>query len=75
MPIPEYAANCSPQERISIICRGTCNNYRYARLQLRPVGFGFPVVDTFAKPNLFAGYDAICLMCGYRATDNYNWLR
>ena len=66
--LPQYAKSIDPAFLIKIWCRN-CNKSRWARLN-RP----FPGKTALHNAQL-GEYEAICLKCGYRATDNYNWSR
>lgn len=66
--LPQYAKSIDPAYLIKIWCRD-CNNSRWARLN-KP----FPGKTTLNEAS-FGEYEARCLICDYRATDNYNWSR
>jgi hypothetical protein len=69
--VPKYAAHVPPSELVKILCRsGRCpkGQSTYARLQRAP----YDAPDPNEK---FAGHQAVCLRCGYVASDNYNWTR
>jgi len=66
--LPQYAKSADPVFLIKILCRD-CNRSRWAQLN-KP----FPG-KTALRNAQFGEYEARCLKCGYRATDNYNWSR
>lgn len=66
--LPDYAKPTSDKYLIKILCR-RCNRTRWARLNAP-----YPGKSALRKAE-FGKYEATCLKCGYRATDNYNWFR
>jgi len=63
--LPGYAEHLPRQRLVKILCRGTCGKTRYAEVSRTPWKREGGAVDR----DLFA----TCLVCGYRARDNYNW--
>jgi hypothetical protein len=66
--LPSYASGADRSRLISITCRD-CSKVRWAVLS-KP----FPGVERLKAAGM-REYRAICLKCGYSATDNYNWTR
>lgn len=67
-PLPAYAARADRSKAVSILCR-ECRKIRWAVLT-KP----YPGPEALKAAAMF-DYRAICLKCGYRASDNYNWSR
>jgi len=66
--LPAYASGTDRSKVISILCRD-CSKVRWAALN-KP----FPGVEKLKAAGM-REYQAICLKCGYSASDNYNWSR
>jgi len=67
--LPRYARSTPQEYLVRILCRGKCRVTRWARLNA-------PYPGKSALRNAPIGkYRATCLVCGYEATDNYNWFR
>ncbi|RMR37942.1 hypothetical protein ALP36_02002 [Pseudomonas syringae pv. coriandricola] len=66
--LPAYASDTDRSKVINIVCRDCCK-VRWAILN-KP----FPGFERLKTAGM-AEYRAICLKCGYSATDNYNWSR
>ena len=64
--IPKYARSAPRQKVVQIICRGQCGRTRYAEVSRYP---WTPDGSSWNR-ELYA----TCLMCGYKAHDNYNWI-
>lgn len=67
--LPEYAASADRSKLVKILCKGTCRCERFAELNLK-----YPGIEQLCKAKMFK-YTATCLICGYEASDNYNWSR
>lgn len=67
--LPSYAQSTPYNLLVRILCRGHCGTTRWARLD-EP----FPGT-TALKGAKMGEYRATCLVCGYTASDNYNWFR
>jgi hypothetical protein len=66
MALPKYAQSTPRNYLVRIECRGKCNESRFAKLSKLPwLRHG---------PNEDQDMWAVCLVCGYKATDSYNWL-
>ena len=63
--LPGYAIGAGG-ELIKAVCKGACRKTRIHRLERDAQ----PISNPSEK---FAGCIAVCLACGQRATDNYNW--
>jgi len=66
--LPEYARSTPEKYLVKILCR-RCNRTRWARLNAPYPG------KTAVRSASIGQYRATCLVCGYEATDNYNWFR
>jgi hypothetical protein len=67
--LPSYASSIPEPFLVKILCRGKCHTARWARLN-------DPYPGRSALRSASIGtYIATCLVCGYEATDNYNWSR
>jgi hypothetical protein len=64
--IPKYAQHVPQNLLVRCLCRGKCGKLMYAKASKSDWTRQGPTMD----PAIFA----ICLRCGYRATDEYNWL-
>lgn len=67
--LPQYAARVNRCRVVKILCRGRCAAARWAELDS-----DYPGKEALKNAGL-GDFHATCLMCGYRATDNYNWMR
>jgi hypothetical protein len=67
--LPAYAASIPHKYLVKILCRGRCHSTRWARLNAP-----YPGKSAIRSAPL-GQYRATCLICGYEATDNYNWFR
>ncbi|MCB9729576.1 MAG: hypothetical protein H6744_08310 [Deltaproteobacteria bacterium] len=67
MQIPKYAQHVPRSSLVRIVCRGACQVVRYAEVSKTPW--------SSAGPNMDMELSARCLVCGYTADDNYNWMR
>lgn len=67
--LPPYAARANRLRVVQILCRGKCRKTRWAELDA-----DYPGEDALKKAEL-GEFHARCLMCGYRASGNYNWTR
>lgn len=67
--LPHYAARANRRRVVKILCRGRCARTRWAELN-----YDYPGEDALKNAGL-GDFQATCLMCEYRATDNYNWMR
>ncbi|MEM3827961.1 MAG: hypothetical protein QXP36_01920 [Conexivisphaerales archaeon] len=66
--LPEYARSAPERYLVRIFCRN-CRCVRWAKLNA-------PYPGKSALRSAPSGkYEATCLVCGYMATDNYNWCR
>lgn len=68
MPVPKYARDVPPDRLLRVFCKGGCLVTRY--MELRELDTPHPA-QVEGKP--YYGYAAICLMCGKRMVDHYNW--
>lgn len=68
--LPEYARSTPDKYLVKISCRSQCNGKtRFAKLNKHyPGKYHLETADP-------GEYRATCLICGYEATDNYNWFR
>lgn len=66
--LPKYASSTPHEYLVRILCRN-CNKTRWAKMNKTFTGM------TAIRQAKFGEIEANCLMCGYRATDNYNWSR
>ncbi|MCB2173381.1 hypothetical protein KQH65_11640 [archaeon] len=66
--LPQYAKSTPHEYLVKILCRN-CGSTRWARMNTPFTG------KTAMREANFGELEAICLKCGYRATDNYNWSR
>ena len=66
--LPKYAKSTPDRYLVKILCR-RCNCTRWARLNAPYPGKSALETAELGK------YRATCLICGYEATDNYNWFR
>lgn len=67
--LPAYAMSTPHKYLVKILCRGRCHTMRWARLNAPYPG------KSAMRSAPFGQYRATCLVCGYEATDNYNWSR
>jgi len=67
--LPAYATSIPHKYLVKILCRGRCHTTRWARLNAP-----YPGKSAIRSAPL-GQYRATCLICGYEATDNYNWFR
>jgi hypothetical protein len=67
--LPQYAQSANRNRVIKILCRGRCGQTRWAEMN-----GNFPGDAVLGAAQLET-YRAVCLKCGYAATDNYNWMR
>lgn len=67
--LPKYAISTPEKYLVRIFCRGKCRTLRWARLNAPYPG------KSALKSAPMGKYRATCLVCGYEATDNYNWFR
>lgn len=67
--LPSYASSTPEKFLVKILCRGRCHTSRWARLNAP-----YPGRSALRSASMGA-YRATCLVCGYEATDNYNWSR
>lgn len=67
--LPSYASSTPEEVLVKILCRGKCHTARWARLNAPYPG------RSALRSAPMGTYRAICLVCGYEATDNYNWSR
>lgn len=67
--LPAYANSIPEKYLIKILCRGKCSRGRWAVLNLPYPG------KSALRSAAFGTYRGKCLVCGYEATDNYNWYR
>lgn len=65
--LPAYAKAVPREYLIRIACRGGCGGTRWARLN-KPYPGPTPLRDA-----TMGEFEATCLKCGHRASDNYNW--
>ena len=70
--LPSYAADVPHKELVRLTCRtDRCRGaIRWARLQRDVTNIAAPLGSVHER---FPAFAAICLRCGTRATDNYNW--
>ena len=66
--LPQYAESTPHEYLIRILCRD-CHKTRWAKMNKPFTGI------TAIKKAGFGEIEALCLKCGYRATDSYNWSR
>lgn len=67
MTIPRYASHVPRERLVRCLCRGRCGRLVYAETSYEP----WESSGAKINPDLYA----TCLKCGYRATDEYNWIR
>lgn len=67
--LPKYANGSDRTRLVKILCRGPCGSTRLAQLNTQYPG------QAALRKGPRGVYEARCLMCGYKATDNYNWFR
>lgn len=65
MAMPKYAQDVPRRQLVRLLCRGGCGATRYAEVSKIP----WSKSDAVNDHELFA----VCLRCGYKARDNYNW--
>lgn len=63
--LPKYALSVPPSQLVEIMCRGECGKDRYARASKD----NWRMYRDSYDESLYA----TCLICGYKATDLYNW--
>lgn len=67
--LPDYAAHANRRRLVKILCRGQCSRTRWAELDC-----DYPGKDALKTMGM-GTFHATCLVCGYTASDNYNWMR
>ena len=67
--LPKYAISTPDRFLVKILCRGRCRSTSWARLNLPYPG------KSAVRSAPIGKFRAVCLKCGYEATDNYNWYR
>ena len=65
--LPLYAQSTQTNFLVQILCRGTCRINRWAKLNKSYHG------QSALRDAPAGEFTATCLMCGYEASDNYNW--
>lgn len=67
--IPNYAKKANKRRIIKIQCRERCNQTRWAEMNC-----DYPGKESLKNATM-GDIHAICLKCGYKAIDSYNWMR
>ena len=67
--LPNYAARTNRRRLVKILCRSKCRSTRWAEMDR-----DYPGKDVLKKAPMGV-FHATCLVCGYIASDNYNWMR
>ena len=65
MPLPQYALNESKDRLVNFHCRGKCQTGRWGMMDDNGSN------DRGTK--ITSTTHAVCLKCGYKATDHSNW--
>lgn len=67
--LPNYAQKADRKKLVKILCKGDCNDTRWAEMNVN-----YPGQEALRNSDL-GDYNAVCLKCGKVAEDSYNWYR
>lgn len=67
--LPNYASRANRRRLVKILCRNKCSGTKWAEMDR-----DYPGKDVLKKAPT-GNFHATCLVCGYVASDNYNWSR